>query len=337
MGASVSSRDGNEDDADTSCEQVQVRPCKGLKVPRHTLRVFTHAGSRRNHVQTHTMPKVIWTYWQTLPVSKVVQLCMDSWRTFHPDMTIEVVTRDRLPDLLDLPRDPSQTYKWLDGVQRESDLVRCLLLTKYGGVWLDASFLLKEPLTFFNNQDKQWTHNHHHHHHHPAGGLGTAITTPPDFMGFHLKSWNEVKCSPVIENWALAAVPGSPFMRAWTTELLQTPNVSNGVQLKLDAFQREGIKLQGIRAMPHYLLMHVCAQAVLQRRPPAEGFHAILFAAEEGPFKYLVAAGWDSNKAAAEVLRVLQAPKPNDGTEDLRGVFKIRGCERAVLEKLLPS
>ena len=83
-----------------------------------------------------------------------------------------------------------------------------------------------------------------------------------------------------------------------------------------------GVDIEKING-PIYLAMHVSAQKVLQLdQYPMESM--ILRKAEDGPFRYLVDAKWDSEKAvrAACLDSSYQTP-----------ILKLRGPERNVIEK----
>jgi hypothetical protein len=89
----------------------------------------------------------IWTYWDQgeTAAPELVQLCWESWRRRNPDSHLVIVDRGSvckhgdLPYKIDLSR-PDLT------VQKISDLVRLDLLSRHGGVWVDATLYCSEPL-----------------------------------------------------------------------------------------------------------------------------------------------------------------------------------------------
>jgi hypothetical protein len=109
-------------------------------------------------------------------------------------------------------------------------------------------------------------------------------------------------------------------MKLWRDEFSEIgrfPSVEKYVESR-----RKIVDFQGINN-PIYLAMHVAAQKVLQwDEYPTEGL--ILRKAEDGPFRYLVDAKWDSEKGLklACMDKSYQTP-----------IMKIRGAERNVLEK----
>ncbi len=227
---------------------------------------------------------------------------MRSWAVFHPDFEVRVVTRADLstlfPGRFTQGQQVFEKYPWVDSLTRESDLVRLLLLEKFGGVWMDATFLLAEPLHYFNE-----------------------VLTPvgPDMAGYYLQAFTTRQDSPVIESWTFAARPGALFFRAWLLEFLSIPGVQNGVQAKLDAYIAGGVDIQKID-MPHYLLIHVAAQHLLQFR--CDLVSMVLFPAETGPYRNLSESKWD----IALAVKSFVASYPRAG-----GVFKLRGCDRPII------
>ncbi len=94
--------------------------------------------------------KVIWQYWaQGMEnVPPLVRICMDSvGRYAAPDYQIIRLSDDNLADYIEIPN-------WLEkrrksrqiSVAHFSDILRCILLTTYGGLWMDACTLLTGKL-----------------------------------------------------------------------------------------------------------------------------------------------------------------------------------------------
>ena len=89
------------------------------------------------------MKKVIWIFWekgwQTAPY--LPQKVLLSWKFHNPDWHIEELTMDTLANFVDLARlKPTMT------IEVKSDMIRLMILSKYGGVWVEASMLCLQPL-----------------------------------------------------------------------------------------------------------------------------------------------------------------------------------------------
>ena len=95
------------------------------------------------------VPKIIWTCWwqgtENLP--PVVEKCIASIRKYCPDYELRIVTADNMHDYVNLPDYIMQKHKKGNITRTQlSDLLRLELLTKYGGMWLDATVFLTAPL-----------------------------------------------------------------------------------------------------------------------------------------------------------------------------------------------
>ena len=74
--------------------------------------------------------------------------CINRWRDLNPDCTVNVLTNETIasyvPEFFQVVKSsPERTY------QAKSDLLRLLLLSKYGGTWADATVYPTQPLSEF--------------------------------------------------------------------------------------------------------------------------------------------------------------------------------------------
>jgi hypothetical protein len=247
-------------------------------------------------------PRVLWTYWKEGQLPPIVQACILTWQRFHPDLRIQVVTPATVTTFL--PDLHLGGLQWLDSPARESDVVRLHLLAAYGGVWLDASCLLAAPLDFC---------------------AGVFAARGPEFTGFYMDMFTTQLCWPVVESWAFAARPGSPFVRAWLQEFMAVPNDVKGVARALHTLKdTRHVDTQAIRG-EHYLFIHVAAQAVMQSGTLPLSMH--LFSAVQGPYKYV-------NDAKGNTLAAVQALMDNfhpRRAPQRYSFYKLRNRERAAM------
>ena len=98
------------------------------------------------------IPKIIWSYWdQGIKSSPlIVKKCFKNWKKYNPDWDINILNDSNINQYIN-------TYhidtinKENSSVQKKSDMIRFLLLIKYGGVWLDSSIILTESLEWIQN------------------------------------------------------------------------------------------------------------------------------------------------------------------------------------------
>lgn len=90
------------------------------------------------------MRRVVWSFWEG-PDNEAITDALVSWRAFLPGWSIRRLNIDtfRALDLGDL-RIPS-TFDQLTPTTK-SDVVRLALLCRFGGLWMDASIILKRGL-----------------------------------------------------------------------------------------------------------------------------------------------------------------------------------------------
>lgn len=140
----------------------------------------------------------VWTYWQG-DTSNLVQLCLkqldkscaQSSDSEHTYIHVHV-TPDNISDYLS-SEDLQHSCMVENEIALRSDIIRLLLLKKYGGIWLDASTVVIRPVKYI-----------------------FLYGTNRDFRAFYnpehtLKGHNY----PVIETWAIASPPNHPLITEW--------------------------------------------------------------------------------------------------------------------------
>lgn len=102
------------------------------------------------NVPVYDGKKYAWScWWQGMEEAPdLIKACINSLRRYLPyEVCLVVITRDNYHDYVDFPQ-------WLidkveDGrvtLTTFSDVIRASLLYKYGGIWMDSTILLTEPL-----------------------------------------------------------------------------------------------------------------------------------------------------------------------------------------------
>ena len=243
------------------------------------------------------VPKRIWTYWDNPEkIPKTVKMCMEGWKKYNPNYEIVLLTKKNYKGYTIIPEEIANHPNFNDFPARFADLVRCYVLAEHGGVWIDSSIIVKGPID-------DWLF--------PKYG---------EFSGFYIDGFTTNKKFPVIENWFFACNKNSKFMKLWRdefTEIARYPSVEKYIESR-----KKIIDFQKIND-PIYLAMHVSAQKVLQwDEYPTEGL--LLKKAEDGPFRYLVDAKWDSEKALDLACMDKRYQTP---------IMKIRGEERKIIEE----
>jgi len=204
------------------------------------------------------IPKIIWTYWHSDDRPELVNKCIDSWRKHNPDWEIRVLSDTTLNKWL-----PGFDHSGYELMAHKADMIRLMLINKYGGVWSDASVALTEP-----------------------------IQVPDmEFVGYYRDEVN--KNNPIIENFWFAAPPGSEFVSRWLKEFQKCRRIGHETYITRDDVDIEGIP------DPNYLAAYVAAQVVLQKSFTKDDrkYRFSLKPAEDGPYKHTFETHWDNKKA----------------------------------------
>ena len=254
-------------------------------------------------VERVAIPRVIWTYWDTLPPPALVERCLQAWQRYAPDHEIRLVERASMSRWLPPASDLAQFASL--PAYRQADWLRLQLLIHHGGIWMDGSTLLTSNL--------DWVHSLHDQ-------IGAGV------VGFYIDRYTRDARFPIIENWFLATPAYDPFIMAWAAELDSA--LALGEQGYLDGLRRAGeldALAQGIpEDMRSYLIMHLAAARVRQRSP--EGYRLILQRAEDVAFAFHAALRWRKRHLYAR-LALTPAPRRRPS------LVKLRSGDRSVMEQ----
>lgn len=240
-------------------------------------------------------PKRIWSFWDKDPKPKFVEKCIASWKKYNPDYEVVVVNPKTLADYL--PEVDFTKIKHIDGQPaRYSDMVRLHLLSKYGGVWIDASILCQAPFTWMEDIFKK--------------------DDTCELIGYYIDEFTEPGMPKVIESWCFACLKDCVFVKEWLRQFLRISDHET-VKDYIDQLNAEGISMQKIKYI-EYLSIHAAAQKVLQSDPTMEPtLH--LIKAEDTAFSYLKHVDWNSERAVEAVAAHQYDHQP---------LLKFRGLER---------
>jgi mannosyltransferase OCH1-like enzyme len=268
-----------------------------LTIILYTLQPVKETFETANNHSKGNVPKHIWTYWDdpsTIP--KTVHFCMETWKKHNPDYIITLLTKANYKNYTSIPDSIANHPNMNDMKQRFADLIRLYVIAEHGGVWVDSS-------TFMNQPIDSWLYSER---------------SDADFYGFTIV-YNYKRPLPIIENWFFAAPPENPFIIAWRDEFSRLTQYEN-VSAYIESLRKEGVDLNWDG--PEYLAQHSAAQRILQlKKYPVSRMS--LRPAEEGPFKYLVDNKWDSSVG---IKKACEDPT-------LRNPFmKLRGPDRATFE-----
>ena len=247
------------------------------------------------------IPPIVWAYWNGAAPPALIQRCFDNWQRTNQGFSLRILNETIVLDYI--PEIPAA----LDSAShaKRADWIRLELLRRYGGIWVDASSILTRSL--------DWV-------------LTQYIRTPAEFMGFYLERHTRDAAYPVVENWFMAAPPGSRLIVDWQHEFT-TEVIHRSGQEYIDHLKDKGV-FETVRQhidSPDYLSMHLALQYILHSRG---GYRLALARAEDGPFRLHVLGRWGRTPLKLRLLfsRV---------TGDLPPLIKLRAPDRKRLDHYL--
>jgi hypothetical protein len=135
---------------------------------------------------SNEIPKKIWMVWfqGADQAPSLVEETQASWKKLNPDWEFHFLDKEGLREHLDA--DWFLDHKNIPP-QALSDIVRIMLLHKYGGVWVDASVFCTRPLD-------EWIYDH----------------APEGFFGYEKPRFDKL-----ISSWFLVASKGNVVIKKW--------------------------------------------------------------------------------------------------------------------------
>ena len=199
------------------------------------------------------MPKIVWMYWDNPEMPPLIQTIqtnntnkLKNWniRCLHETSIHKYISKTEYPAKFDtlIP-------------QHKSDWIRLALLSKYGGVWMDASTILNDH----DALDKLYN---------------DSVSIQSQFTGFSFKNYEGNSLSPkglplYVENWFIMAPIRSSVIRLWRTQYERA--IDMGFPAYRTFLNKEGVDTSKIFANMSsvYLTQHGCLQYVFQKQLPA--------------------------------------------------------------------
>jgi len=178
------------------------------------------------------IPKHIYTYWHDKNYPTIVSKCIESWKRHCPGYTIHIIHSGNIKEYANFKTTivPSKAFL--------SDMIRLHVLSKRGGIWLDASVFLNDSL--------DWVH-------------GYQIKTNCEFLGYDQNHYISHEC---VESWFFACIPHSRFVSDWKNEFFRTQSFTK-ISYYIKDLLSSGINLDHI-GDKEYLAVYASAQKIIQ-------------------------------------------------------------------------
>jgi tetratricopeptide (TPR) repeat protein len=118
----------------------------GIFLAEHLEQIRVQAEQRLARPVRSTFDRPIFVYWAQgfASAPPVVKACLAALKANNPGLRVHELSLENLGGYVDVPEDLAAALA--DNHFHFSDLLRMLLLEKFGGIWLDATCFVSEPL-----------------------------------------------------------------------------------------------------------------------------------------------------------------------------------------------
>jgi len=199
---------------------------------------------------TNQIPKKIWLYWDGY--SDLVNICIKNIEHYLPNFEINILNNQSLKSFLPNIPEAKKDIPLANYV----DLVRLELLSKYGGIWMDASILLTENLDWlFSLKNKYNT----------------------DLIGFYSDSCTTDLEYPILENWFLASDVNNVFINDWLEEYRKCYS-SDNPKSYYNNIKENKEYIQNVLPLADYLLPYLSAIKIMREN---QDYKILMFSANK--------------------------------------------------------
>ncbi len=203
-----------------------------------------------------TIPRKIWTFWDAEPVPEFIQKCIDTWKNENPDIPVTVLSKTNLGEYVgEEEANAILNWKYNNQAQKLSDLVRLSVLSKHGGIWLDASIVCYSPFEWVFKEDSK-----------------CIVFSIP-----------EISKEPILESWFIACTPNNKFVTRWNDEFRKADQFDS----LQDYINYLNVSDDGLNQNIDYLLVYYTARKIYNEIPE----EIKVMNASEGPYVYHVNGG----------------------------------------------
>jgi len=182
------------------------------------------------------------------------EMCADSWRKLNPTYEVHVLDHGSMWRWLARKDLPKQFDKLM--IQHQADAIRLALISRYGGIWLDASLLLVKPIEHIIGSDPS-----------------VSVFFHTLWYKYHALPWpweRRVDRNSLAENWLFAAPPGDPLFLQTLSCVKEVYEHYDDKDLicKTGRFSKRQLNMFDFESTcacqkPEYLSTHACMFAVI--------------------------------------------------------------------------
>jgi hypothetical protein len=261
-------------------------------------------GYRSSQPGNQHTPQIIWSFWDGVD-SPTVAACLRSWNAHSPGFRINFLNRSNIAEYLpSFPELPEHIP-----VQKVSNLIRLMLLERYGGIWMDSSTLVTQSLAWVIHMLDASEYEM----------LAFYNEFPDEYVTNHDR--------PIIENGFIAAKPNSQFISCWRSiyaDCIQSSDYTKYFRSKSNFEELiSNFKIKDEQYVG-YFVCYIAAQCVMQNPKP---YKILLLNAEDDYYYHYYATKPPRNRRRFAENLLLQ-----DTSSFTPKLIKVTGGHRAVID-----
>ena len=263
-----------------------------IEFPRQVKVICTEGHSKS------TIPKIIWMYWEDQELPKSIKSFINNIQIINPDHEVKILNQKSVLEYL-----PNLNINTEMKIAQKADLIRLELLYSYGGIWIDASIIFQEDLSWIHlvNQEKSY-----------------------DLIGYYREINTYDLTLPVIEVWFLASPTGNKFIGKWLEIFKPLGELGSNKYFELLKSRSDYNEIsQGINP-PDYFLIYLACQ-IAQRESPDMQYY--LKKAEDQAFFIHEHFQWNRAKISYYLTQIKYS------NQDY-GLIKITSADRKYIDQL---
>jgi len=244
--------------------------------------------------------KIIWSYWHDpTNIPYIVTLAILTWKKHNPDYTIHFMNQNNFTEFVDINELPP-IFSSLNPTEK-TDVLRLYLLYKYGGIWIDSSILITQPLA------PVWDNQY-------------------DVGGYWLPGFTTNNDKKVFESWFISAPKESKLILEWRNEFYTALTDYKTRSDYISYIESTGTDLQKI-SPKKYLMIHCCFIKVISEN----NYNIKQFSATDnnGPLQWVAQCNWNPYSGSVKLCL--------NSNDEIPHVIKFRRYDRLFITILIKN
>jgi len=200
----------------------------------------------------YALPKTVWMYWDTVELPPLIQRIRENNLARLNGWKINYLNQTNIANYIAAEEYPKKFDTLIS--QHKADWIRLTLLSKYGGIWMDAAIIIND----INAIDRLY---------HDSLAINSQFTGF-SFKNYETNSQSNKGLSLYVENWFIMAPINSIIIKLWLTQFEGAIHMGfENYRIFLEGKNVDTSKIfDAAKPEDVYLTQHACLQYVMQKQ-----------------------------------------------------------------------